>query len=212
MDKKRGIISFLVIILILLGYWSKNQMNIDFFESFSLSKYVPFKFLQRNEVITLDKTGVLLYDNFNFYNLRSKWLKLYLEDKGDITQSYDSNGFNNSRCLLIKSNCNKNWEYSCNKLVEIKKGCIFNYSTLVKINGTKSNAFVGIDTFNDDKNVIQWYRFQDQVADTNKWILVEKRFTVDENFKYIRFRLSGKGIGEFRFDNISLAKLTVAGH
>lgn len=187
-------------------------MGIDFFESFSLSKYVPFKFLQRNEVITLDKYGVVLEDNFNTNHLFNKWLKLYLKDQGDIRIGYDSNGINNSRCLLIKSNCNKNWDYSYNKIVEVEKGCVFKYDALIRINGVKITAFVGIDTFNENKHVIQWYRFKDQIAETNKWIAIERKITVDENIKYIRFRLSGNGIGEFRFDNISLTKEAVAGY
>ena len=44
------------------------------------------------------------------------------------------------------------------------------------------------------------------VMETGEWVKVEKKFTIPDGIDYIRFRLFGAGIREYRFDDINFRK------
>ena len=181
-------------------------MDLNFFQEISFSDYIPFKFLRRDEIIHIDKAGIVFDTNFNSINIRENWLHLFMPVEGDITQSYDSKGYNDSRCLLITSNCEKSWSLSNNKFIEVKRGDIFSYRIMVNLIGENNTAYVGIDTFDETKKIAQWYYIKNKINEPDRWIALENRFTIDDNIDYIRFRLNGLGIGEFRFDDVTIMK------
>ncbi len=205
--KVRYIISIsALIILIIFGYWLKCHVGVNVSESYSLSHYIPFKYLKRNNIITMPEPGILLNDSFESRITISNWSKLWMREEGKVILDYDSNGINNSRCLLVKSNSMKSWAYSHNKYVEVLKGDIFSFEGFVKLDGDKISAYAGIATFDKHKNPIKWNYISEKVDKTNKWVKVKKRFTIPNGISYIIFRLSGNGIGEFKFDDISFKK------
>jgi hypothetical protein len=127
-----------------------------------------------------------------------------MREEGKVTQSYDSNGINNSRCLLVKSNSTKSWSYSHIKYVEVLKGDVFSIEGFAKTQGDKISAYAGIAAFDKHKKPIKWNYISKKVNITKKWIKVKSRFVVPNGINYIRFRLSG--IGDFKFDNICFRK------
>ncbi len=197
---------FALILFILLGYWLKCQTGIDFLETTSLSSLPPFKYLQRNNDISLPDPGILLNDSFETIPIISNWSKLWMKDKGKVTLSYDSNGINNSHCLLIKSNSKKNWLYSHNKYVEVLKGDFFSFEGFVKLQGDKVSAYIGISAFDKYKKPIKWNYISEKIDNAKKWIKIKKSFIIPDDIKYISFGLSGRGIGDYKFDNIIFRK------
>lgn len=198
---------FVSSVVILFGYWLKCHVSINASESYSLSNYIPFKYLQRNNVISVPEPGIILNDSFETKPFISNWSELWMRDKDKVTLGYDSNGINNSRCLLVKSNSIKSWAYSHNKYVEVLEGDVFSFEGFVKIQGDKISAYAGIAAFDKQKKPIKWNYISEKVDKAKKWITIKKKFIIPDNIKYISFRLSGVGIGEFRFDDISFKKV-----
>jgi hypothetical protein len=76
----------------------------------------------------------------------------------------------------------------------------------VKLHGGKIFAYAGIAAFDKQKEPIKWNYISEKVDKTKKWIKVKNRFIVPNGINYICFRLSGVGIGEFKFDDITFKK------
>lgn len=108
----------------LFGYWLKCQLGVNMFESISLSDHIPFKYFQMNNVILSPRPGLLINDSFNSNNIIDSW-SLWMRQGGKVSQGHDFNGLNNSRCLLITNRSERNWSYSYNKFIEVKKGDTF---------------------------------------------------------------------------------------
>ncbi len=193
-------------IFVLFGYWVKCQMGINVIESISLSNLTPFKYLQRNDVISVPEPGIILNDSFETRPIFRNWSDLWMRDKGKVTAGYDSHGINNSRSLLIKSTSTKSWAYSHNKYVEVLEGDVFSFEGITKIEGDKISAYAGIAAFDKQKKPIKWNYISEKADKAKKWVKINKKFAIPENIKYISFRLSGTGIGEFRFDNVCFRK------
>jgi len=131
-----------------------------------------------------------------------------MKEDGTVTKEFSLDGFNDSRCLLIRSSSKGSWTYSHNKLVEAKKGDVFNFEGLVNIQGDNISAYLSVAVYDETKKVIDWNLFKEKVNRTGAWVKVEKQFTLsDDDIKYITFRLVGIGIGEYRFDNITFRKI-----
>jgi hypothetical protein len=206
MKSKHIIYIFSLVIVILVGYWIKCQIGIDFFGSCSLSNAVPFKHLQRNKILAAPNPGVILTDSFESSNIISSWSELWMREKGKVTHGYDSNGLKDSPCLFINSKSKKSWAYSHYKLIEVQEGDIFSFKGFVKIKGDDISAYAGIAAFDEKQTAIKWNYIQVKVVEQDKWIAVEKRFTISDEMKYIQFRLTGVGVGEYRFDDIIFRK------
>ena len=73
--------------------------------------------------------------------------------------------------------------------------------------GTKAVAYAGVTAFDENRNVVSWNFVSDKTSQTDAWVKLKKTFSVPESIKYIKFKLSGIGSGEYRFDNIFFAKL-----
>jgi len=195
-----------VLIIIPIFYWIKCELGADFYESYSLSHYVPFSYLTRNDTIKPHDLGILLKDSFEPFGIRNEWLRLWTEDKGKVTQGYDSNGIEMSRCLFVRSASQKEWSYSQNRIVEVQKGDVFSYSIYIQLRGEEIRASASVDSFDKDKKVIQWGYITEQVEEMGTWVKIDKKFMINDDVNYIRFRLSGIGVGEYRFDDVCFRK------
>jgi hypothetical protein len=56
------------------------------------------------------------------------------------------------------------------------------------------------------RDVANWNWVTEKAEDVGGWIYVEKRFTIPDDVKYLRFGLVGVGKGEYRFDDIVFQK------
>jgi hypothetical protein len=203
---KHLICFFPLTIVVLFSYWIKCEIGIDFFGSFSLSNTVLFKYLQKDHMVASPNPGIILTDSFEHSKIISSWSDLWMREKGKVTHGYDLNGLKKSQCLFINSKSKKSWAYSHYKLIEVQKGDIFSFKGFVKIKGDDISAYAGIAAFDEERVAIKWNYVKVKVVEHDKWIEVEKTFMIADGIKYIQFRLSGVGIGEYRFDDITMRK------
>ena len=129
-----------------------------------------------------------------------------MAEKGKVTQEYDKNVISNSRVLLIKSKSSKSWANMHYMFVQVKPGDIFYFEGFIQMDGKASNAYLGVASFDVNKKVIKYSYVRKKVNKSKVWIKVNERFKVSDGIEYIRLRLTGSGIGEFRFDDIKLIK------
>ncbi len=205
--RKPLIISILLIVFILFTYWLKCQQGMNFSNSIHLSDYIPFKYLTRNYVINDPKPGELINESFDQSKwLLNNWTEPWMIEKGKVTQTYDNNGINNSRVLLIKSTSSKHWDYNHYGFVQVKPGDTFYFEGFIKIDEKDTYAYLGVASFDKNKKVIKYSYVRKKVNKRWTWIKVKKQFKIPDGIEYIRLRLTGSGIGEYRFDNIRLVK------
>ena len=205
--KKRHLIIFLITILLVFAYWVKVQIGIEFFDSFSIGSYFPFKYLTNN-VIMAPKPGILLEENFDEERIIKIWSNLGMREDGKVTKEISLDGVNGSKCLLIKNIGRGSWTYSHRKLIEVKKGDVFYFEGDVNIKGENLSAYLSVAAYDENKIAIDWNLFKEKVNRTSCWIRVEKQFKIsDADIRYITFRLVGVGNGTYRFDNILFRKI-----
>ena len=181
-------------------------MGLSLSDTYSLSDYVPFRYLKGSDVIDSPNVGILLEDSFESIWGSRKWLGLWMREKGKVKLGYDSGEVENSRCLLVKSDSKEDWSCSHNKFIEVKKGDIFSYEVSIKIRGEKISGYASVDAFDEKKKVIKWHYISVEVNKTDSWVRVGKEFTISDDITYIRFGLGGTGIGEYRFDDVCFRK------
>ena len=198
---------FLVVIIILLFalYWFKNLLGINVSSLYSFSNFFPFKYLQRNDIIKHTCSGIIINESFNSYSIIKKWSDIWIEDKGGLELSYGFNDMNSSRCLLIKNKSKQSWSYSYSKMIEVEKNNVFIFCTSVKLHGDNLIGKAGFTILDENQDVIKWNYFSEETGITNRWIILQKKFTISENIRYIQFRLSSNGSGEFYYDDIIIS-------
>jgi len=208
MQQRFLFVLFLLIIIVLGAYWLKCRMSIDFSEKYSVSKYIPFKYLTGNDVIAYPEPGVLLSDSFNSRRLFRNWSNLWMREKGSVTRHYEPGGSNNTRCLVVTSTSEKSWSIPHNKFVEVKKGDTFSYEVSVRLQGGNIAAYAGVAAFDENKHAVSWdYNLQKADA-TGRWVRIEQQFRIADVVPYIQFRIVGTGAGEYRFDDVRFEKLS----
>ena len=90
--------------------------------------------------------------------------------------------------------------------IQAKPGDNFSFEGFVKADGKTATAYLGVASFDVNKKIID-YSYVKKKVDKNKvWTKVNEHFKVSDGIEYIRLRLTGSGIGEFRFDDIKLIK------
>jgi hypothetical protein len=258
--------------LVLLGYWLKCQMDVEFIESVSLSGVFPFNYLQRDNVVVPVGNEVLVDESFDSRKIFPDWSGLWMREKGKVIQSYDSDGMNHSRCLLIRSESTKSWAYPHRNIIEVKAGDVFGFNGFARVEGEACRGFAGVETLDEKKKVIKWNYARVEIGEGRKtdvtcqmsdvsettkggrgrktdvtcqisdvrdsgergtwsegetagtledlkaqlltfstshlrrqrWVPFEGKVVVPEGVRYIRFRLSGVGVGEVRVDGVKL--------
>ena len=205
--KKKYLLFVLLPTLIVFGYWFKIQMGVNLFDLFSFSSFFPFKYFN-NHVMATPKPGILFRENFNNKTIFKSWSDLWMREAGTVTKEFSADGCNGSRCLLIKSSSTESWAYSHKTMIQVKRGDIYHFEGFVNIQGQNMSASLSVAAFDSNKRAIEWSLEKEKVNKYNTWTRVAKQFAIASNeIKYIKFRLGGKGTGEFRFDDITFYKL-----
>ena len=195
-------------VIFLLGYWLKCQVGIGFSPQVSLSGYFPFEYLQRNKVISSPGPGTLLQDSFDSSRLFGNWTGLWMREPETVEKYVGRGGIDGSRCLVITSRSPGSWSCSHNKFVEVESGDRFSFEVWVKLHGNKPASYAGVAAFDGNRDAVSWDFVSDKTSQTGAWVKLEKTFTVPEGIKYIKFKLSGSGSGEYRFENVSFSKIS----
>jgi hypothetical protein len=119
--------------------------------------------------------------------------------------------------LVIASRSSQDWALGHKKLFQARPGEVFNFSGRVKIAAAlesrprnDTNKIVGalsVALYDADMQVKEWNFAMETVAGADNWRKVDRTFTVPVGVKYLRFRLSGWGVGKAWFEGISFKKL-----
>jgi hypothetical protein len=72
--KKKYLLLVLIPTVLIFAYWFKIQMEVNFFDSFGISSYFPFKYFN-NKVIVAPKPGVLISENYNNKTIFKTWCR-----------------------------------------------------------------------------------------------------------------------------------------
>lgn len=203
--KQPIIIIGIVLITILGAYWLKSQAGWNISDSFSLSRYFPFKYLTKSDVIKMPKPGIVITESFEsrFVN---KWPGLWMKEKGKVTREFSLSGRSNTRCLLVKSSSPKSWSCAYGKFIEVQSGDQFGFEGFVKQEGQSTLAGISISAFDKDKKVVKWGYVREKENETGIWSKLNNRFRITDSVAYIKVHLYGRGVGEFRFDDIKVVK------
>lgn len=194
-------------IIFMFFYWLKLQAGINFFDKFSLGSRFPFSYLV-NDVIKAPYPGILLDEDFE----KKRFLiapALQMDKKRtSIKSKYAENGFEFSQCFQINNHSYSNWVSVHRKKVRVKRGDRFHMQGWVNLTGVDLLVYLSVTTFDDEQRVIKWNTFRNGTQELGKWLKIERQFEIpDDNVRYIRFRIVGKGKGISRIDNIVFRKL-----
>ena len=206
--RTRNIIYLLIFIVFLSGslYWMKKRLNIDIFESFSLSHTFPFKYIPKYVIKNPRAGDLILKDDFESkFRPRTLWGALWMREDGKVVRSVDSPE-NHSRCLLITSESSRDWSYECQFLIRADAGDVFYYEGLAGLQGAEAHAVLGFTTFDPEKTVLAW-NYGVSPVEPGPMALIRRQVSIGEGVGFIRFRIAGRGRGQFRFDNIRLIKI-----
>lgn len=221
------------IVLFLSTYWAKCQLRIDVWDGGSLSSYPPFKYLAPEYLVEGPERGVLMSENFDHrWWKKDHWLKLWAKEKElvhatlvtdlDLPESFFE--AKEGAVFEVESKSSKQWMFNGFDVYAVDPGERFALSCDCAIeSGTKnSQAFLRLLAYeNSEESDHPWRRLgkRDGVAkltvnayQTNDSPDVgvdtlRVDYVVPEGVSYLRVQLSGKGKGEFYFDNVKLEKL-----
>ncbi len=205
--KKASATIFIITTIILGSYWLKAIVGVDMFDSYSLSEHFPFKYLIKEVVINPQPGELIIDEPFNSKSIFTKNWFLWMREEGDVTATYDLSGMNDSRCLLVKSSSKMKWSYTYYKFIKVQKGDVFKADGFAEIKDEDLSIAFSIASFDKNKNVINWNSDQPELYRNNQFEMLSKKFTIADEIRFIRFRITGSGVGTFKFDNIQFQKL-----
>ncbi len=152
----------------------------------------------------------IIDDSFNsraFFE-RDPWF-LWMRDEGKVTVKFDPSGIKDSKCLLVESSSKNKWSYTYGKYIEVQQGDTFGFEGFAKVLDKDASLAITVASFNNDKQIIEWNSGQPEIYSNNQFELLTKEFTVADGIRYLRFRITGAGVGTFRFDDIKFKKILI---
>ncbi len=206
---KKALVTILVIsITVLGGYWFKDMLGINLSEEYALSEYFPFKYLIKNPTGHPKPGKIIIDEPFNSKSFfeRDMWF-LWMRDEGRVLIKYDLGGIKNSRCLLVESSSRNKWSYTYRKYFEVQPGDVFSFEGFAQVLDNNLSLAFTIASFDKDRKIIEWNSGKPESYRNNQFELQTKQFTVTDKTRFIRFRITGSGVGKFKFDDIKFRKI-----
>lgn len=197
-----------LIVLFLSIYWFKCRVGINVFES-SVSQYFPFKYLQgnSNHIIENPKIGMLLKDSFEvpFWSAKN-WAGLWAREKNLVVSKIDDCVLSKTRCLNIVSESKKDWAYQHINIIKVKEGEQFQFKGRIN-NAADGDIYLKMVAYDENMKVLDWNYAGKKIVKGNDWVETNNEFSITEPIKYIRFSISGSGIGHIWVDDILFEKI-----
>lgn len=198
-------IAILIIMSLLLIYWGKCQLGINLIKGFSWEQRFPFlNVFQKNEYVIHPKPGVLLSSTFDEMFPYWPWNNLWARMPGTVENRLVRTGLKDSFCLWVQSSSSQEWAIYHHHILAVTPGNAFWYTGY----GRTSGAAVGqmsVILYDRNKQVLDW-GFAARKVQGNAWSRVSERFVVPAGAGYLRFQLTGYGVGEAYFDDIQFVK------
>lgn len=191
--------------LLLGGYWIKCQLRINLFRDFAWEKHFLFlQALQRQEYVASPRPGVLLLSSFDGWWPYQPWIDLWAREEGRVKEALVRDPVRGSRCLQVCSNSPHDWGINHAFVFEVAPGEEFAFEGNARTTGS-AVAQMSVVTYDAQRKPLSWLFALENVRSPD-WVRVSRRFMVPSGVKYIRFRLTGGGLGDAYFDDIRFVK------
>jgi hypothetical protein len=115
-----------------------------------------------------------------------------------------------NRTMTIRANTTERWNGNFTRFVQVNAGEHYQYSIRVRMTGAASYARASLITYDANRKALSWSNFTAKVVGHDEWLDLRRNFTIPAEVQYIKFRLTGAGIGEYRFDDFVLNKLSTS--
>jgi hypothetical protein len=191
------------------AYWLKNFLGLNIFGELSLSRYPVFSALDSQVINSQPFPELVIADSFDetgpLASLKREW-KFH---GSTVEMGPDPNNPSN-RTMTIRANTSERWSGNFTRFVQVNAGEHYQYSIRVRMNGAASYARASLISYDTDRKALSWSNFTARVVGHDEWLDVRRNFTIPVGVQYIRFRITGAGIGEYRFDDFVLNKLSTS--
>lgn len=204
MRKYFFIFSFLALFII-GAYWFKCQLGINVISGLSWEEHFSvLNFFQKSRYLARAKPGILLAASFEGWFPFMSWIGLWARDQGQVQVSVATDASRSSKCLRVRSSSSHDWSLPHSAAFEVTQGAVFVFEGYARTTGS-ALAQMSVVTYDEKRRPLQWLFAVENVR-SRDWIRVSRRFVVPPGVRYIRFRLTGYGIGEAYFDDIKFVK------
>lgn len=203
---------FIILVIGFLAYWYKCFLGINFSRRYSLSRYLPLKFMQRELPIMVKpgKPGTVLRYDFNWPFLNAlEWYDPWSREQGLVEGGFARIAGERPVYHFLKSRSVKDYSIRPKKAVIVRAGDVFTYKARVRVLPEgEARLWLGTIARDQDRNVISWNQVKQQadMARYDTWQTVEKTFTVPDGTVSIQISISGQGKGLFWVDWVELEK------
>ena len=207
MSRKFVALMVATFLIFLSAYWLKNLWGLNIFSEFSLSRYPIFAALNAQVIDNQPHPGAVIADSFDDKSLLASLRKQWKFYGATIEVTADSNNPSNS-VMIIRAKTTERWNGNRTQYVQVNTGEHYQYSIRVKMTGAASYTRASVITYDANRKALSWSNFKTRVVERNKWLDLQRNFAIPSGVHYIKFRITGAGIGAYRFDDFVLNKLS----
>ena len=210
MIKKASLIIIVILLFFLFTYLLKSQRGVDLFESFSLSKHLPFTSFHEPEkpdtiIRNIPLDGVLIDEDFEDGLVAGGWDSLWARETGTVIRRLDRDAEKGTNYIFIKNLGHEDWTIEHDRLIMVSPGEQFHYQGRIKTTG-QASAGLGVALYDKDRQIVDWMHAAGMVQYQEEWTEISNSFAIPENVSFMRFRLAGSGRGEVFADDFLLKR------
>jgi len=192
--------------LFCVAYYFKSRLPFEFSKQYSLHQYVPFKYLVRDDTLTVSRPGIVMADNFNKWHYFSRWYHIWMQEKKMVDIESSENGYQGSACFAILSRSLKSWYISPVVYIRVTPGDRFSFEAVLMKDFPEQTAKLQVIGY-DDRRVMVQKKLAEKSVDPipGQWGLIRVEFTIPSGITYITPRIRGAGLGRTKIDNIRVS-------
>ena len=209
MSRKIAAVVTTAVLISFSAYWLKNFLGMNIFSELSLSRYPIFSTLDSQVINNQPFPGVVMADFFDetgpLASLKREW-----RFHGSAVEMAPEPNNPSDRTMTIRANTTERWNGHFTRFLQVSTGEHYQYSIRVKMTGEDSYVRASLITYDANRKALSWSNFTARVAGHDEWLDLQRNFIIPAEIHYIRFRITGAGIGEYRFDDFVLNKLSIS--
>ena len=209
MSKKIVAVVTTAVLISFSAYWLKNFLGMNIFSELSLSRHPVFSTLDSQVINNQRLPGMVTADSFDEAGPLASLKREWRFHGSTVEMAPDPNNPSN-RTMTIRANTTERWNGNFTRFLQVSAGEHYQYSILVRMTGEDSYARSSLITYDANRKALSWSNFTARVARHDEWLNLQRNFTIPAEVHYIKFRITGAGIGEYRFDDFVLNKLSTS--
>ncbi|MBN1699112.1 MAG: carbohydrate binding domain-containing protein [Spirochaetales bacterium] len=148
-----------------------------------------------------------LIENGTFESGLSGWSALWTREAGLGNAAIETgDGHNGTHSLKITHRGTEDWSFGHEKRFDVIPGEVYESGGWVKCSGMKSRVQLSVVTRDHKGTVLDWLFGITESGGTHDWETISRRFIVPSGCSTIQFRITGKGTGTCRLDDLFLVR------